>query len=302
MRRTVCTALFVLAFTPPAFPGQSPATPLAGPPPAPLEFEVASIKRNTSDRPPIGAPLNPAATSEVVLRWSPARIMVLRAFPVSTIPVEIVGLPSWADSERYDVVAKVKPGTTLPEQQQMWRALLADRMKLVAHYETRQRQAYELVVARTDGQLGSQLRPSTLDCASYDPAKPPEPPPAAFTDNVLRQPVSLPPAAEQELMSRCGATFGIGKTTYAGAIDIAMVIRSIGFGGGMDRPIIDRTGLTGRYSMKLSFSRPSLTPPGPDDPPPLETALREQLGLKLQPTTIDGQVLVVDHIEKPTEN
>jgi uncharacterized protein (TIGR03435 family) len=139
------------------------------------EFEVASIKRNTINQFATGPPPNPSSGLFSMINV-PARVIVLRAYPVQTTPIEVLGLPSWAESERYDVVAKGKAGATPEEQQQMWRALLADRMKLAAHYETREKPSWDLVFARSDHRLGTQIKPSTLDCSQLAAPTPrPEP-------------------------------------------------------------------------------------------------------------------------------
>ena len=122
-----------------------------------LEFEVASIKRNTSTDPPFGRPPDPA-TGEVRLIQVPARTLILQAYPLETLPIRIVNLPSWAD-ERYDVIAKGKPRATAAERQQMFRTLLAERMKLAAHYETREQDSFDLVFTRADKRLGPGIKP-----------------------------------------------------------------------------------------------------------------------------------------------
>ena len=96
------------------------------------ELEVASIKKNTTNQFASGPQPSPS-TGLFSMVNVPARTIVLRAYPLQTIPLDVIGLPSWAESERYDVIAKGKPGATPDEQQQMWRALLAERMKLAAH-------------------------------------------------------------------------------------------------------------------------------------------------------------------------
>ena len=130
---------------------------------APLEFDVASIKRNTTNTLINGPPPNPSP-GQLSMTNVPVQSIVLAGYPVQTIPALVVGLPDWATSDRYDVVAKGKPAATQDERQQMWRALLTERLKLEAHYETRERAGYDLVFARADKRLGPQLQPSTLDC------------------------------------------------------------------------------------------------------------------------------------------
>jgi hypothetical protein len=96
-----------------------------------LEFEVASIRRNTSDRPtPTAGPPPTAASGQLTLNWIPARFLATRAYPDLTTPVIVEGLPGWAETERYDVTVKFPPGATASDQAAMWRTLLAERSDL----------------------------------------------------------------------------------------------------------------------------------------------------------------------------
>jgi uncharacterized protein (TIGR03435 family) len=265
---------------------------------APLEFEVASIKRNTTNTFASGPPPNPAS-GQVAMTNVPVQTIILRGYPLQTLPVQVLGLPDWAESERYDVVAKGKPGATQEEQQQMWRALLLDRVKLQAHYDTRERPGYNLIFARNDKRLGPDLQPSSLDCT-----KPPEP------FNLAGQPNEK--AVEAMAMARCSLLMMMSPTVQqvmSGGMTIAAIARMIS--GSAGRPVIDRTALDGMYSVRLRFAREgaTITPAGiqapstpTDEVPSLFTAVQEQLGLKLESATVQGQVLVVDHIERPTEN
>ena len=94
-----------------------------------------------------------------------------------------------------------------------------------------------------------------------------------------------------------------GNTTYAGAVDIRGLVIALGFGG-FREPIEDHTGLEGLYSFKLTFARQTTLSlqPTVDEAPSVFIALQEQLGLKLEPTTVQSQAVVVDHIERPSEN
>jgi uncharacterized protein (TIGR03435 family) len=301
MTRIAFAAALLAALVAPSLSGQSP------------EFEVASIKRGASDtsRPGGGPPSNPGA-GQLALNQIPARFLATRAFTGLTTPFVVEGLPPWADSERWDVVVRFKPGATAEEQAGMWRRLLADRMKLMAHVETRSRPAYELVLARSDGRLGPQLKPSTLNCPPLDPSVPVQPDLAvrdvAMSINSQRR--APTPQEEAVLVSQCSGTISINNRTYAGAVDVQGLIQAITFMRGLDRPVVDATGLKGRYALKLWAAGPATVPltaapPGAppfDDAPSLFGALQDQLGLKLEPATIDGRVLIVDHIERPTEN
>lgn len=251
--------------------------------PTDARFEVATIKRNVTGNFATSPPVLPNGETRLVN--VPARNLVLQAYPV-TPPIEMIGAPSWLESEQYDVTAKGKAGATAAERQEMWRSLLAERMKLAAHYEMREKPTYDLVVARSDRVLGAGLKPSTLDCTQPQPA--PQPP---------------RPGGDMRGfgLSRCHS-FAIDRddTMYSGGVEMTTLVRMIGATAG--RPIVDRTGLTGFFSVSLRYQRfqqRADAAPSPDDPPSLFTALQEQLGLKLESAKGQVQVLVIDHIERP---
>ena len=113
-------------------------------------------------------------------------------------------------------------------------------------------------------------------------------------------------------MARCGVLMmasSASQALFTGGAPLANIVRMMsGFAG---RPVVDRTSLDGSFAVSLRFARETPLPiPGggtappvqTDEAPSLFTAIQEQLGLKLEPATVRGQVLVVDHIERPTEN
>ena len=264
-------------------------------------FDVASIKRNVGPRPQISGTLQNTPKGEIRLVWIPARLLVLTAYPLAR---EVVGLPSWASSERYDVTVKGRPDATREQVTQIWQTLLADRIKLTAHYEPRDGTGYKLVVARSDGKLGRDLKPSTLDCAPPDPTNPPRPA-QAVTDAARRARVQGVVTAETEraLMSQCYGTNHVGNTSYTGGLDMDGLVLSLRFAG-IREPIENHTGLEGFYSFKLTFSDQTLDAQASntDNLPSIFTALQEQLGLKLERTTVRSPAVIVDHIERPTPN
>jgi uncharacterized protein (TIGR03435 family) len=268
--------------------------------PAPA-FELASIKRNLDPKPMTSGTIQNTPKGEIRLVAVPARVFVLRAYPVDVPGAEVVGLPSWATAERYDVTVRGNPDATPDEVRQMWRTLLADRMKLAAHYESREVRGYKLVVARADGRLGPELKPSTLDCRAADVTKPAPPPPQAALDALKRGAV-ITADTERLLRSQCRILMSTANTTYAGAVTMQQLVSALRFGG-ITEPIEDQTGLEGLYSFKLTFARPTLSlQPTVSDEPSIFVAVQEQLGLKLERTTMQSQAVVVDHIERPTEN
>jgi hypothetical protein len=161
---------------------QTPADPVAVPA-APVRFEAATIKRNTAGGMLVGVSANAGqyqATNVTI------NILINQALRLP--PPQIIGVPDWAQSERYDVVAKMPPGITPGQgvQQEMLRALLDERFKLTTHKETRELPIYALVIARSDGRLGADLAPSKNDCTpgrgrrAGGPGAPPPPGPTQF--------------------------------------------------------------------------------------------------------------------------
>jgi uncharacterized protein (TIGR03435 family) len=253
----------------------------------PVEFDVVSIKRSPADA--LGSSMRNLPDGTAMMTNTSIRSFITLAAPV---PVrEVSGLPDWAEDERYDVIAKPPAGATPQQRREMWRTLFADRMKLVAHVEEHERDTFALVLAHSDGRLGPQLQPSTLDCT---PRPPDAPPPALPPDYFERE----------SAMKRCGALYGQGSIVSGGTTMDRLVPSLRGLAG---REVNNRTGLQGNYAFTLTFSTPrpggaSPDAPLPGDPPEFFTALQEQLGLKLQPEKTRVSVFVIDRLERPTEN
>ena len=254
--------------------------------PAPAQFDVVSIKRNTTGTAGGSARSLPDGTSVIVNQ--PIRSLIMGASPVPAREVE--GLPDWAMQERYDITTKPPTGSTREQRSEMMRTMFEERMKLRAHVEQRERDIFALVVARSDGRLGPQLKPSTLDCGPRPPGTPPPPPPTSFS--------------ESDAQGRCGGLFGQG-VIVSGGIQLDSLVFSIS--GLAGRQVMNRTGLQGFYALTLRFAMSrgpgAATDAAADDNlPDFFTALQEQLGLKLQPEKATIPIFVIDHIERPTEN
>jgi len=258
------------------------------------EFDAVSIKRDPTNTFAFGYPPYSQGNQFRMIGMR-VRDLITFGYPVETRPTQVIGLPDWAETESYQVIAKGKPNPTLDEIREMWRALFRDRFRLQAHYETRDRAGYHLVLAKSDKRRGPQLQPSTLDCT-----KPPPPVASAAADGL--------DARARMLMQRCGiAIAGTDGSLgfYAGSTSLADLASILSSSAG--RPIVDRTGLEGKFALALRFaSEPAPSSAGQaattDEAPALFTALQEQLGLKLEAATVQGQVLVIDHIERPSEN
>jgi uncharacterized protein (TIGR03435 family) len=292
---------------------QAPALPAAGP-----TFEVASVKRNTSSATMIMATVGMLPGGRVDFRNLTLRNLMVRAYGVQ--PHQVVGGPGWVDTDRFDVVAKAEGDASPAEVNLMLRALLAERFKLAVHTETRDLPMYRLVVARRDGRLGSDLQPSTTDCS---PGARGAAPPAApgGQDPVVRgggpgfEGVGAgrggPGSAPGGPMG-CRTLIGPGRIMMGGQ-PIAQFAQLLS--NQVGRPVIDDTGLDGRYDIVLSFApegrgggfggpRSPDAPPVPVDPdaPSLFTAMQEQLGLRLESGRGPVEVIVIDSVEPPTED
>ncbi len=248
--------------------------------PGGAQFDVVSIKPSAAGG--NGGGMRTLPDGSFVMTNQPIRSIIQAASPV---PVrDVVGFPDWVNTDRYDITAKAPAGFSREQQGEMMRNMFVERMKLVGHVEQQERNTFALVVARSDGRLGPQLTPSTLDCSPRAPSGPP----------------AMPPAPG-DARGRCGMFMGRG-TIESGGVTMDTLVRSLsGFAGGL---VNNRTGLEGWYAVSLRFAPPRLAvdPSGTDDAPQFVTALQEQLGLKLQPEKTQVAVFVVDHIERPTPN
>jgi uncharacterized protein (TIGR03435 family) len=228
--------------------------------------------------------------------------------------------PGWLDSERYDIVAKLPRGATKAEFMVMLQNLLAERFKLTLHREKKDLPMYALVV----GKSGPKLKESVDDPAPKGggPADGPLADRGKIAMGKDGFPV-LPPGSGGRGATAMVMMNGNARMTASGQ---SMAGLSEMLSNQLALPVVDMTGLTGKYDFTLSFAPEGLAgmrlpaglppPPGegepgmpaasaPDAPsnPNLITALQEQLGLKLEQRKGPVDLLVIDHLEKaPIEN
>jgi uncharacterized protein (TIGR03435 family) len=176
----------------------------------------------------------------------------------------------------------------------MLRAVLAQRMELKLHVEMQERTVYALVLDRPDGVLGPTLTPAKGDCQSSMATPDPDIPLPACAFILAR-------LQNGSLYQLKGVTMAELASTWGNFPDV-------------NELVVDRTGLTGRYdmsvrfqeSMELSpFARPvplSVEDVGRAEFPPIRQAMRQQLGLRLEQTRAPVDVIVIDHVERPSEN
>ena len=242
--------------------------------------------------------------------------------------LQIVGGPSWMESDRYDVQAKTdcSGGSFSRERLQlMVQSLLEDRFQLKAHKETRELPTYNLVVAK-DGPKIKKSADQTPPAQAFAPPVPCEP--AAANSNPLPPfpppgrgdpfgPGNPPPLPRGGLMMMMGPS---GMTMRATATPVTTLVSLLQ--NQLGRTVVDKTSLTGLFDFELTFSPEGLSspfgrglpappggPPGgaasapsaPDSVASLFTAIQD-LGLKLEPGKGPVEVFVIDSVEKPTEN
>jgi uncharacterized protein (TIGR03435 family) len=203
-------------------------------------------------------------------------------------------LPDWVRQERYDVTAI--PALNRPTQEQqtpMFRAMLADRFMLVAHMEKREQPVYDLVVARNDGRLGPNIKLSNVDCDAKAAADRTAAV-MAFVEGTAPPPLSLPKMTGPPPL--CSFRVVGNQTEGSATMDtLSRLLR-----GPAGRPVINKTGLKGSYLISLRFNRSDLQIAG-DSAPSIFSAVPEQLGLTLKSSRGTREILVVDHIERPSD-
>jgi uncharacterized protein (TIGR03435 family) len=267
----------------PAF-GQSPS----------LNFEVASIKKNESTE--AGARVDVQPSGRVIWTNLPISAFVLGAYGLPDL-FQVVGVPEWARTERYDIVAKAPEGVSLGAAiasgteptplQQMQRSLLQERFSFSAHVEQRELAGYALLRVTPSGPLGPNLTPSRTDCVALRAAQ--------------RGAGTLPPAPGER--RQCGMS-GTAGSFSGGGITVAQFVMMF-VAPRLGKPVVDRTDLLGTYDVFLTFKPNSRLLDGASSPDDTEapdwiTALKEQLSLKIQSTTTLSDVLVIDRLDRPT--
>jgi uncharacterized protein (TIGR03435 family) len=263
------------------------------------KFEVASVRENTNDDGKVMLGIQPGGRFNAIN--APLWELIRLAYAVQR--TQLVGAPDWTETARYDIVAKAEgdiqgagPAGPAEPLNFMLQDLLEDRFKLRAHRDTREMPVYALVLARADGKLGAGLRPSSVDCAAM-----------RGRGGRMGAPGGRegpPPPGERP---QCGMRVAPNQIT-AGGVSLTQLRQMLS--QFTQRIVIDRTGLTGTFDIDLTFT-PERLPQGPPpagapplniDPngPSLFTALQEQLGLKLESDRAPVEVLVIDHVERPT--
>jgi len=304
--RAGCAAAVLCVLVAPAGLAQTATAPK-------LEFDVASVKLNKSEGMAsmnfslgVGDGYVPNGGSFVATDL-PLTVYIMFAYKMTANQAQSMKLPDWVRTEKYDIVAKTENHeATKDEMRWMMRSLLAERFKLVVHSDTQQVPVYALLLAKP-GTLGPKLvaHPASEPCDNTPPkqAEDAKTPPALTTAGGF-------PAV-------CGGIVGLPRSAPGvialGARNVAMglIAGTLTGVGNLGRPVLDRTGLTGKYDFLLEFAPDRRL--GPEDGanavapldsagPGFEEALRQQLGLKLESQKGPVDVWIVDRVEHATEN
>jgi bla regulator protein blaR1 len=278
-------AAFVIAMVPVLAAAQQFSTAAGAPVDPNTRFEVVAIKPIEDAGSPMLIRMMPSGFESAV----PVGVLLRQA--LQKPDYQMVGAPAWINTERYSIRAKPPAGTPPTAMSVMILNLLKDRFQLATHLETREQPIFHLVMARSDGRLGPNLKPSSAECQAIAAAR--------------QAAAKLP-----DLNQPCGSGRSLpGLFTFSGS-PLARLVPALS--DLTARPVIDKTGLTGLYDVTLKFAYegrmpgvmgPLGAPPGaPVDPdaPSLSAALQEQLGLKLESARGPVEVVVIEKFEKPT--
>jgi uncharacterized protein (TIGR03435 family) len=201
-----------------------------------------------------------------------------------------IGAPDWLSTERFDLTIRFETVPTTEQRQVAMRQIFAEQLKLKVHYETRPTPTYDLVIARPDRRLGPTVKRLPFDCDALR---------TSAIEAAGRGEKAAPPPPASNGTQACATDVGAGRYV-SGGVTLAQLAGNLRTVAG--RLTVDKTGLAGFYEFALEWAPAG--PPSPDGPPDsrpnIFTALQEQLGLKLEPSTTPVQFVVIDHIEHPT--
>jgi uncharacterized protein (TIGR03435 family) len=243
-------------------------------------FEVASVKRQVDVVPDAGATFAARAGGRLVVVNNEVTNLIDNAYGVRRH--QLIGAPDWLTTDRYEIQAKAATDAPRDQMMLMLQSLLEDRFKLKVHRETRELPVYLLTVARG----GLKMQPSRAGgCIVIDPRNPPRPVPG------------------QTRLPGCGNNLIRATSWNATAVNMPAVAAALV--GVLDRSVIDKTGVTGTFDIHVEWA-PDQAPAGADrssdSSVSLFTVLSEQLGLKIESARGPVDVLVIDHVERPTDD
>ena len=276
-----------------------------------LAFNSASVTPNRSATQDTSMNVSPASG---LLSGTNARLIsyIYFAYNITGNQFQLLmpQLPKWVINDHFDIQARANGNPSKDQMRVMMQSLLADRFKLAVHYETHRLPVFALVLAK-QGRTGPQLQPhpenSTCSTAL-----------SRTSADVASTPTAT---ASGGLPTVCGGIEGLPSTpsgrlrAAARGVPMGLLASTLAQAGNLDRPVLDRTGLTGNYDFMFEWT-PQLHGPGTPQEilpvaanthsgqagPTFQQDLQDQLGLNLEPQEGPVEVLIIEHIEKPTEN
>jgi len=290
-----------------------------------MSFDVASVKPTTEFR-LSNFPLSPGDAKPPGGHFSAGMslpIYINFAYKVGSNPEQdrvLTHLPESASKGLYEIDAKAEGNPTKDQMRLMMQSLLADRFKLKVHWETREVPVFALTLVKP-GTTGPKLRPHDQGppCPDTDTPIVLPAPDAIPTLAPLKPGDVFPPNCDERGMARPG-TNGmklVGARNTPTSMLATLIYAYGSFDGEVDRGVVDKTGLSGTFDFIIEYSaenggfarslpplpdRPNPSPPRDSQGPSFVEALHKQLGLKLTPDKGPVQILVVDHVERPSEN
>jgi uncharacterized protein (TIGR03435 family) len=235
-----------------------------------LEFDVVSVRPNHSGAETMSA-VSPPLSDGVTITNMPLENIVSWAYGI-TIRNQVAGIPEWAKKERFDITAKVADEDLAAFQKvtdpivrvSMLQKILVERFKMRSHYETRELAGYVLVVGKNGSKLTAVESPIGLD--------------------------GVKDGGHRTVRRGDYESFGMWLLPF-----VRQLMQELGC------VVVDKTGHTGNYNFTLKWT-PENMEATETSGPSIFTAVQEQLGLKLEPAKVPTRVLVIDSIDRPSEN
>lgn len=276
--RWLLVALLVVIATARSMPAQSPPA-----------FEVASVRPNPN--PYIRPVLFTPPDSPILITNYTLGALVYYAYDLKGSH-QMRGGPEWLMKDRFDIRGIPPSGSSESQIPAMLQRLLAERFKLRVRSDTSPQPVWTLVVDRADGRLGPKLTTSPHDCKAF------------FATGATISSPDNPRDADGRAVCGSGvvpSNVGRGIGVIIGGKPIADLAAFLEQWGQLDAPIVDRTGLSGNYTARVDFAVTSAPNTATiDAAPDIYTAVKEQLGLKLERRMEPRTTLVIESAERPT--
>jgi uncharacterized protein (TIGR03435 family) len=283
-----------------------------------LTFDVASIRQNLAgddaqgaDQPHVNFPIGSddayydtgGVFSAINL---PLSSYLIFAFKITNNNRQALmdSVPEWVRTNHYNIEARTDLKTVTKDQMRlMMQALLKDRFNLQVHQETRDVRVYAAELNRA-GKLGPQLRvhPEDMECPKDGPNPTPE---SRQTTPSYRFDTLGFPEVCGGFVNSIKANSPYDRRVGGGGLPLSRIVASFNGLGDLGRPVVDHTGLVGKYDFFLEFlpdPSPGKQTPADADGPNFIEALKTQLGIKLTPDKAPIDFVLIDHIDKPTPN